>query len=69
MSTYLAVFLVEVAVVGIDGIVPRRVAENKLKIGARRRKRDLCVAFSTAILKTYLTFFEWPVSITSVSHL
>lgn len=69
MSTYLAVFLVEIAVIGIDRIVPGCVAENKLEIGTRRRKRDLRVTFPTAILKTYLTFFQRPVSVTSVSHL
>lgn len=69
VSTYLAVLLVEVAVVGIDGIIPGRIAENKLKVGARRRERDLRVTFSTAILETYLTLFERPISVTSVSHL
>lgn len=69
MSTYLAVFFVEITIIGIDRIVSGCVAENKLEVGARRRKCNLRVAFPTAILKTYLTFFERPVSVTSVSHL
>lgn len=69
MFTYLAVFLVEIAVVGIDGIVSGCVAKNKLEVGARRRERDLRVAFPTAILETYLTFLERPISVTSISHL
>jgi len=69
VSTYLAVFLVEVAIVEIGGVVPGCGAKNKLEIGARRRERDLRVSFPTAILETYLTFFGRPVSVTSVSYL
>lgn len=69
VSTYFAVFLVEIAVVGIDRIVPGRVAENELEVGARRCECDLRVTLPTAILETYLTFFERSVSVTSVSHL
>lgn len=69
VSTYLAVLLVKITVTGIDGVVPGCVSKNKLKIGTRRRKRDLRVAFSTAILKTYLPFFLRSISITRISHL
>jgi len=67
--TYLAMFLVEITVAGINGVVPGCVSKNKLKIGTRRRKRDLRMAFSTAILETYLSFFLWSISITRISHL
>jgi len=63
VSTYLAVFLVEVAIVEIGRVVSGCGAKNKLKVGARRRKRDLRVPFPTAILETYLTFFGRPISV------
>lgn len=68
-STYLAVLLVEITVAGIDGVVPGCVSENKLKIGTGCRERDLRVALSTAILKTYLPFFLRSISVTRISHL
>lgn len=67
--TYLSVFLVEITVAWIDGVVSGCVSENELKIGTRRRERDLRVAFSTAILKTYLPFLLRSISVTRISHL
>lgn len=61
--------LVEITVAGINSVVPGCVSKNELKIGTRRRKRDFRMAFSTAILETYLSFFLWSISITRISHL
>jgi len=69
VSTYFTVLLVKIAIARVDGVVAWCAAENQLKVGAGRGERDLGMALSTAILKSYLPFFHGPVSVTGVSHL
>lgn len=68
-QVHFAVFLFEITVTDVNRVVSGSVAKNELKVCASRRKCDLCMTLPTAILKAYLTFFYWSVSVASVSDL
>lgn len=67
--TDLAPFFFKIAVVDVTAVISRCVAKNELKVCSSRGERDLRVTFPTAILKAYLTFFNWSISVSSVSDL
>lgn len=67
--TDLAPFFFKIAVVDVTSVIPRCIAKNELEVCSSRGERDLRVTFPTAILKAYLTFFNWSISVSSVSDL
>lgn len=67
--TDLAPFFFKIAVVDVTAVISRCIAKNELEVCSSRSERDLRITFPTAILKAYLTFFDWSISVSSVSDL
>mgnify|MGYP004576145243 CR=1 FL=1 len=66
---HLATLLFKIAVVNVTGVISGSIAKNELEVCSSCGERNLRVALSTAILEAYLAFFDWSVSVTSVSDL
>lgn len=67
--TDLAPFFLKIAVVNVTTVISRCITKNKLEVCSSCGECNLRVTFPTAILKAYLTFFNWSISISSVSDL